>query len=175
MASTSTQTPRRIPGAPPVIFLEGGTVVDVAELASPDISTPKTKIREKKGPEEVKVQTFSSMYGEDEIPVFGRPFGMPVSPQQQQRGESSAMGALMGPEQPPKRKKPSKSLNPYEELLMEADSDLDKYVGGNVGAPRTFSPSIYAQQPSPSPSLSTPALNMRPRYVFFFSSANQNR
>lgn len=155
MASTSMQKPRRIPGAPPELFLEGQSFTYESPAPKPQPEPepePKPEPKEKEDQRtdedaELEVQpdpqpkddpkgkgkqreeagsSISSMYGED-LPVFGRPYGFREST----RKDSSSSGLGLGGSTPTPKKKPrTKTLNPYEELLAEAEADLDRYVTG---------------------------------------------
>lgn len=151
MASSSSQAPRRIPGAPPNIFLEGAgfsyntdpappppppTVLDDDPWGDWGSFSVKKKKKKRvvqtewsfdvlgKGKEKETEDSLTSPYGDEELPVFGKPFGFRSkkndrsSPTADQAGSSA------------KRAARKKTLNPYEDLLVEADNDLDLYAEG---------------------------------------------
>lgn len=146
MASSSSATPRRIPGAPPYIFLEGAGISYTSEPTSSDtqkdpwtnvddwasFGLPVRRRKEKaatstwnfgkegkgKGKEkekEVDVPV-ASPYGDEELPVFGKPFSFGGN-----KAELSSSAVKTAKK---------KSLNPYEDMLAEADDDLDLYAEG---------------------------------------------
>lgn len=147
MAASSSQGPRRIPGAPPNIFLEGAgsPYSPPSEISVPqqldlwptqsthqhDTSSKTSSLRRgfktsRKGKEREHAAPLLSPYGEEEFPVFGRPFGFKSSPKADDIGVEEKQ-----PTSPvTKRVQKKKILNPYEDLLAEADDDLDLYAEG---------------------------------------------
>lgn len=155
MASSSTQTPRRIPGAPPNVFLEGAgfsyntdpvpplppqPTTDTQDYPWGDWSASATKKKKKKastfiwdfdvkgkGKEkenEVDEVSITSPYGEEEVPVFGKPFGFRTK--KLEEASPTTEQSSMTKKRAPRRT----TLNPYEDLLADADDELDLYAEG---------------------------------------------
>jgi hypothetical protein len=196
--SAQTQTPRRIPGAPPNIFLEGAgfpystdTTTKPQASSSTSTSAPppppqttsstvaeedpwawdftSTKKKKKKvkftpnttfdwgfdtdRPKPTSSSTSkskgraiahplsnddvptTSLYGDEAMPVFGKPFGFGWGKRNEslEKLENAMNGKGKGKEKEnerPGKGKKKISMNPYEDLLAEADDELDLYAEG---------------------------------------------
>lgn len=73
---------------------------------------------------EVEDVHVTSPYEDEDLPVFGKPFGFGW------RKESASGEKADQTSRGTKRVVKKKTLNPYEDLLAEADNDLDMYAEG---------------------------------------------